>query len=266
MPIVMPENMDFSDKKFTMIISGNPGIGKTTMALSAPNPVIFDFDRGISRVRAQHRKATVVCNTYEEALGDLASPEIKAFDTIIIDTGGSFVTFLQDWAKRINPLNRTKGGALSQQGFGAVKAEFQRFMNLIQCTLNKNVILIFHITEQKDDSTVKTRLLCEGSVKDIVWQSCDIGCFLHMNGNDRVAGFTQTETYFAKGCYGVSGIYRLPALTEKTENNFVTALFQAMKDSVAGESTVWEESRQKYDKAMDWGRCANTQNIGGCYE
>jgi len=127
MSIVRPENMDFSGKKFSMIISGSPGTGKTTLALSAPNPVIIDFDKGISRVKAQHRKATIMCNTYEDVLTDLEDPEIKKFDTIIVDTGGSFITFLQDWAMRDNPTaNRQKNGSISLKGFGAVKAEFVR--------------------------------------------------------------------------------------------------------------------------------------------
>ena len=31
-----------------MLVYGQPGIGKSTMALSAPNPVLFDFDGGVS--------------------------------------------------------------------------------------------------------------------------------------------------------------------------------------------------------------------------
>lgn len=32
--IVKPENMDFSNKNIIMIISGLPGVGKTTLSLS----------------------------------------------------------------------------------------------------------------------------------------------------------------------------------------------------------------------------------------
>lgn len=103
MAVVQPYEMNFSDKKFSMIISGSPGIGKTTLALSAPNPVLIDFDKGISRVNAQHRKTTIVSDTYEEILKDLNSPEVAAAETIIIDTGGSLISYLQDWAMRSNP-------------------------------------------------------------------------------------------------------------------------------------------------------------------
>ena len=68
MAIKKPEQLDFSNKNFTMIISGSPGIGKTTLALSAPDPILFDLDRGISRVRAEHRKPASEADTYEEML------------------------------------------------------------------------------------------------------------------------------------------------------------------------------------------------------
>ena len=69
MAFINPEEMDFSGQKFSAILYGSPGVGKTTLALSAPDPVLIDFDRGVSRVRAQHRKPTIVCKTYEEVLG-----------------------------------------------------------------------------------------------------------------------------------------------------------------------------------------------------
>ena len=139
--IKQPIDMEFSDKKFSMILYGSPGLGKTTLALSAPDPILIDFDRGVSRVKAYHRKTTIICSTYEEVLEDIRSPEIKDCQTIIIDTGGSFVTYLQDWAMRANPAqNRQKNGALSLKGFGAVKQEFQRFTNMVKDTMNKNII------------------------------------------------------------------------------------------------------------------------------
>ena len=33
-----------------MLIYGQPGMGKSTLALSAPDPVMFDFDGGVNRV------------------------------------------------------------------------------------------------------------------------------------------------------------------------------------------------------------------------
>ena len=39
MAIYEPEQMDFSEKKFSMIVAGAPGTGKTTLAMSAPDHI-----------------------------------------------------------------------------------------------------------------------------------------------------------------------------------------------------------------------------------
>ena len=249
--ILQPSEMDFSNKNFSMIISGSPGIGKTTLALSAPDPVLIDFDKGISRVRAQHRKAAIVCDTYEEVLKDIQSPEVKAAKTLVLDTGGAFITYLQDWAMRDNPaLNQQKNGAISLKGFGAVKSEFVRFTNVLQYTMNKNIIYIFHTMEERDKDITKQRLMCEGAARNIVWQPCDLGCFVQMVGDNRFCGFSPTEEYFAKGCYGITGLIEVPELSSGTPNDFITRLFDRARENIAAESAQNAKEMMGYDQAM----------------
>ena len=249
--IVQPQDMKFDNKKFSMIISGSPGIGKTTLALSAPNPILIDFDRGISRVSARHRKMTDMVDTYEELLEDMKTEAFSRADTVVIDTGGSFVTYLQDWAMRQNPANQQKGGGISLKGYGAVKAEFNRFTNHLKDVMNKNIIYIFHTVEEKDkDGSLIQRLLCEGSARNTVWQPCDLGCFMYMAGNGRKLGFSPTESYFAKGCFGISGVYDVPTLDDTKPNDFITKLFDKAKANIAAESEFFEAERTKYESVM----------------
>lgn len=250
--IKQPIDMEFSDKKFSMILYGSPGIGKTTLALSAPAPVLIDFDRGVSRVKAYHRKTTIMCQIYEEVLEDIHSPEIKDCQTIIIDTGGSFVTYLQDWAMRTNPAqNRQKNGALSLKGFGAVKQEFQRFTNMVRDTMNKNIIYIFHSDEQKDkDGNPMQRLQCEGAARNLVWQPCDLGAYMQMIGNRRVVNFTPTDEFFAKGCYGIDGQREVPTIGMTDKNDFLTRLFDEAKSNIDAENDVFIPIKEQYDAVM----------------
>lgn len=252
--IKQPNELTFNDKKFSMILYGSPGVGKTTLALSAPNPILIDFDRGVSRVKSYHRKLTIVCSTYEEVLHDIESPEVKDCETIIIDTGGSFVTFLQAWAMKINPsVNCQKDGkTISIKGFGAVKQEFQRFTNYVRDTLNKNVIYVFHSDEQKDkDGNPQQRLLCEGAAKNIVWQPCDFGGFVQMIGNSRVVSFTPTQEFFAKGCYGIEGQFTVPTVGPADKNDFLTNLFEKARANIAAEAEAFAPVKDQYDKVME---------------
>ena len=250
--IQMPENMTFTDKNFSMILYGAPGLGKTTLALSAPSPILIDFDHGVSRVKAYHRKPTMVCRTYEEVLSDIECPEVAEAKTIIIDTGGSFVTYLQDWAMRTNPAqNRQKNGALSLKGFGAVKQEFQRFTNHVRDVLRKNIIYVFHSDEQKDkDGNPIQRLLCEGAVRNIVWQPCDFGGYIQMIGNRRVISFTPETEFFAKGCYGIEGAREIPTLAPTDANDFLTRLVDEARANIEADNEAFAPMREQYDAAM----------------
>lgn len=251
MAIVRPENMDFSGQKFSAIIYGSPGVGKTTLALSAPAPVLIDFDRGISRVRAQHRQPTIMCNTYEEVLADIDSPEMAEFQTIVIDTGGSFVTFLKDWAMREKGAKQKNGEFNSLKGFGFVKNEFNRFTDYVKTILNKNVIYVFHSQEQSDkDGNPTQRLMCEGSVRNTVWNPCDFGGYVQMVGTQRMICFAPEQEYFAKGTHGITGRWVIPELGIGDQNDFMAKLFDAARDNISKEKELYAPQREIYDATM----------------
>ena len=118
-------------KKFSMILYAEPGLGKSTLALSAANPIHCDFDRGALRVRAEHRKTTVDVADYNEFLVDFGAPEFRQADTVIIDTAGSMVAMM--YAKFDAELN-TKD---KRKVYGAIKQEFSRLTGQIRDAMNK---------------------------------------------------------------------------------------------------------------------------------
>lgn len=249
MAIYKPDVLDFSDKTFCMVLSGQPGLGKTTLALSAPDPLLFDLDNGIARVRAEHRKLTTIDETYEELLSDMQTEEYKACKSVIIDTGGSLVQLMQPWAKTQDAKAARDGRAM----YGVIKREFDRLTASIRND-KKNCIIVFHTTEtQKGDLTV-TRLSCEGSSKDIVWTPADLGAHMFMLGQKRVIGFSPTEEYFAKSCFGISGIREIPTLKPGDKNDYLTRLFDEARANINKEMQTYAPQRAAYDKAMAHGR------------
>ena len=245
-----PEQMDFTDKHFTVIIAGAPGLGKTTLALSAPSPFLFDTDQGVSRVSAEHRGITSDVSTYEGMLEDMSSPEYKAAQSVIIDTGGSLVQLMKDWAKKQDKRAATNGMAM----FGVIKTEFDRLVHQMRVTDRKHVVIVFHTTETQKGDVVTTRLSCEGSSKDIVWTPADFGGYMYMQNGKRVIGFTPTEEYFAKGCYGVHGLMNIPALKDGTKNDFLTRLFETAKAAIVEETKLYSADKEEYDAVMAEGR------------
>ena len=252
MAIVRPQDMDFSKQTFSAIIYGSPGMGKTTLALSAPKPVLIDFDNGVSRVAAAHRVPTIVCNTYEEVLADIDSPEMEEFETIVIDTGGSFVTYLKDWAFRTKKDCKTqKGTPNTLKQFGYAKSEFAAFTEKITKVMHKNVIYVFHTEEKADkDGNPVQRLMCEGAARNLVWNPCDFGGYLQMINNERKLCFTPTDDYFAKGSHGIVGNMSVPLLAPGVPNNFMTKLFEQARQSIISETEELGKQRKVYDETM----------------
>lgn len=255
MAVFQPNELKMDDKKFSCILYGAPGVGKTTLACSAPKPYLIDLDRGIERVNARHRVVCSRIDKYEELSEDFQSEAFKACETVVIDTGGALITYLQDYVMRKDAVNRQSKGGISQKGWGAVKQEFNRLVNTLKTTYNKNVVFVFHSVEEKDAAgNPNQRLLCEGSAKNIVWQPCDFGGYVYMEKAERKIGFTPTDTYFAKGCFGIGGEYNIPVLTDAAPNTFLANLFERAKTNIAAEKEYFEAEQAAYEQVMEQGR------------
>ena len=250
MAVKKPNELDFSAKTFMCIISGQPGLGKTTMALSAPDPFLIDTDNGIARVRAEHRCVSSNVNSYEELLDDMKSAEYKAAKTIVVDTGGTLVQLMKAWAKKQDRKAASDGRAM----YGVIKQEFDRLCHQIRILDRKHLVVVFHTTEQQKGDSIQTRLACEGGAKDIVWTPADFGGHMFMQGNRRMIGFTPTDEYFAKGCFGIAGLHEIPELRPGVKNTFLTDLFEAAQKSINDEAAVYAADKVKYDDAMEKGR------------
>lgn len=250
MAVKKPAELDFSDKKFMMIISGAPGLGKTTLALSAPKPFLFDVDEGVSRVRPEHRCPTSTVSSYDELLEDMGSFDYRDAETVIIDTGGTLVQLMKPWAKKQDSRASKNGQAM----FGVIKQEFNRLCHKIRMQDQKHLVVVFHTAEQVKNDTVQTRLSCEGSSKDIVWTPADFGGHMFVSGGKHVIGFTPTDEYFAKGCFGVSGVIPVPVLKPKQPNTFLTDLFSGAQKRIQEDSKIYEVEREAYRNAMEIGR------------
>lgn len=249
--IKKPNEVASTTKKIRILIAGFPGIGKTTLALSAPKPLHIDVDRGVDRVQAKNRKDYIQPETYEELLKDLSS-DLSDYETLVFDTGGKLLDLMKPYVIKKDSKNGQKDGqTLSIKGYGAVGKEFQRLMDYAFYQLNKHIVVIFHAKEDKDGEATKLRILVEGSTKDNVWQPMDLGGFMEMYNGKRTIGFSNCERYFAKGTHGIKGVIELPDLNDETiPNDYLTKLFESVNKSILAEQKYFEEQKNNYEKVM----------------
>ena len=248
MPIVKPTEMNFSNKNIIMIISGLPGTGKTTLALSSPDVLLIDTDEGLARVNPAHRKDASVCKTYEEILADLKATEGQ-YKTVVIDTCGALIEYMKEWAMRTDPKASKTNGGFSLQGYGVIKQEFLR----LSAELRKkfNVIYLFHENMTKNgDEGVFYELVVEGSTRTLVYQPADLAAHLFIQNGRRYLGFTPTEQYSAKSAYGIKGLIEVPELADGDPNDFLTKLFAKVRENLAKETEALSPQKDAYDNAI----------------
>ncbi len=89
--IKKPNELTQTKIKLKGLIYGEPGIGKTSVALSAPKPLLIDFDNGLRRVAKQYQTDSVQIESYQNLLDILEKEDISNYETIVIDTLGKMV-------------------------------------------------------------------------------------------------------------------------------------------------------------------------------
>lgn len=245
-----PDDIKPQDKKIRILIAGYPGIGKSTLGLSAPRPLHIDIDFGIDRIEPQFRVPYIQPVNYEEVLDDLKAGNLDDFDTLVFDTGGKLIDLMKPWAIKVDPKNGKRDGSLSLQGYGVVGREFVRLMDFCFYELQKHVVVIFHATEEKEGDSMRLRIMVEGQTKNNVWIPMDLGGFMEMFGNDRTLGLSNCERYYAKGTRGVNGIHKIPALEPGRANDFLTKLFAKYGEKSAEELEQLKVLEEAYQKAM----------------
>ena len=245
--IYSKEQLSFKNEKLCIILGGVAGIGKTTLALSAPKPLLIDLDNGIKRVAPRFRKDTDIVSSYEELINDL-NGDLSAYETIVVDTGGRLLEFLKPVVIKENIKNGQTDGTLSLKGYGAVAKKFSDIIKLIKAK-GKHLILIFHATEvQLQNDTLGLRIDIEGKTKNEVWKDCDIGGFVVMENRQRVLKLGNTDSFYGKASFGLENSYVIPTLTETSENTFLTDLINVALDNLEKESRLNSECEEIVEK------------------
>ena len=252
MAIFEPNELDFSKMHYTVLFQGSPGVGKTDVACTAPDPLLLNLDHGISRVKPMHRCDTSICENFDEVKADIEAAKGK-YKTIIVDTGGALVEMLKQYV--VEHPKDFKGGAkatggISLQGFGFVKQLWNDFTADLR--KNFNVVYIFHESPEKNgDDGVFYQIVCEGSTRTTVYQSCDLAARLFISNGQRYLGFTPTEQYSAKACYGISGLIPVPEVPDNEHGDFLVKLFEKIQNNLEAETKRLAPQQEEYKEIME---------------
>lgn len=236
--IKKPSELDIK-KTLSVLVYGQPGIGKTTIGCSAPNAILFDYDGGVQRINGAHQVPTVQVRSWDDT--NAAIKEIETdypeVETIVIDTVGKMLDFMSAYIIIQDSKMSMRDGSLSLKGYGVRKTMFVNFIKQLGI-MGKNVIFIAHEKEERrGDETVKRPEIGGSSANDLV-KELDLVGYMQAIGKDRTITFDPNESYYAKNTCNLPALIKLPVTVDadgnaQGENNFFGKIISAYKNSQA---------------------------------
>jgi len=181
------------------LIFGEPGICKSSLGYSAPEPLLLDADKGAHR--AANRRATAQVDSWAD-IEEITSQQstLIRFQTLVPDTVGRVLDLMAAHIMSENPKYNRDGG-LTLQGFGVLKARFQTWMTRLRAG-GKDVLLIAHHKEDKNGDSLIVRPDITGGSYHEVMKIADFVGYVYMQGRRRVLDFNPTDRWVGKNPAG----------------------------------------------------------------
>jgi hypothetical protein len=202
--------------KIKALIYGQAGMGKTTLALSAPAPLLLDFDGGVHRINYGHQVPTVQISKWEDC-EDVLKEDLSSFQTLVFDTGGKLLDFMGDYIIRKNPKMGKSNGALTLQGYGERKGMFRQLCKSVML-MNKNLVFVAHRDTQKNGEEIRYVPLFGGSSYDDLVGDLDLVGYLEANGKKRVLTFDPSDHNDGKNTCNLPSTMELPVVVDQLGN------------------------------------------------
>ena len=236
----------------SVLIYGQPGIGKTTFGVSAPDAVLFDYDGGVQRINGAHQVPTLQPTSWEDtnaALKEIAEemPEVK---TIVIDTVGKMLDFMSAYIIKTDPKMGMRDGSLSLKGYGVRKTMFVNFIKSL-AMMGKNVVFVAHEREERrGEETFKRPEIGGSSANDLI-KELDLVGYMYAVGKERVITFDPAEYYYAKNTCNLPAAIKLPVVVDEQGKGLGNVAFANIVKSYKAAQEKRQEQTAEYEALLD---------------
>ena len=239
-----------------MLVYGQPGIGKTSLALSAPQPVLFDFDGGVSRINKAHQCPTLQVENWEQVLEALTELEGGTeFKTIVIDTAGKMLDYMSDYIMRNDPKMKMRDGSLALKGYGQRKVMFVNLLKRVSM-MGKHIVFVAHEKEDKDGETRIVRPDMSGSSLGDLLKELDLVGYMQAYGKDRTICWSPQERFYAKNTCNLPAEQKVPVIIDENggitgENDFLTKTFNDYAEYLKQQAKIGDDYNALVEQITD---------------
>lgn len=253
MGLIKKSNEIAIQRNVKMMVYGQAGMGKTTLALSAPSALLLDFDNGVKRVNNAHLDDSigiVQIQNWQEVVQLLTQEQadLQQFETIVVDTIGKMMDFIIAY--------RCAGRNPRVQDWGTINNDFKWFVSSLS-QLNKHIIFVAHRDSRKEgDDTVFIPALREKNYNSIVTELDLLGYVEMKNENGiqkRTITFDPTSRNDGKNTCQLPGVMVIPNILDQNgqpthANDFIQTQIIAKYQNMI---SVKEQAVKKYNEALE---------------
>lgn len=234
----------------TVVIYGEPGAGKTTIAQTASRPLTFLFDTE-GGVRAGLRDDLIQVIALQETADQIRrddptakvmswrevvrefnpADDLSNYDSVIVDTVGEMIETLKVFHTDDNVKNRGSFDGLSGQGWGAVSSSYRWLAQRVHAGGCDLIIVGQAREEQNRQGNTVERLEASGRAKQIIMSHATQVGWLGTIGNQRILGFRPEEGRYTKDSANIGNV-KVPSIEDDTYRDFLARTIELLKSRI----------------------------------
>jgi len=226
-----------------ILVYGQGGVGKTSLAFTSKTPILIDFDQGSHR--SAFRRDVININKWEQITRNEKEfyETLNGYDTIVLDTAESMIELWSVYIKKKQPkLVYDKW---------AFYAELKRWFSELLTRLmeyGKDIIILAHDAEEDIGTAKRKTPRITGASREKVKQLCDYVGYIYMNDRDkRELDFNPSHAFWGKNSTQM-GALELPSFHD--EPNYFEGVIEEMKRSLGSISASHHETLETIETAI----------------
>lgn len=235
MPLIKA-NEPLGPRPVVITIQGDPGVGKSSLANTAKNPIVIDGDLGISR--SIFRKDAIIPSNWEEVIAYEKEGLFKKYSTVAIDTPKAVLDDqLMSYVVRQDPKLRNN----KLWAYGAIGDEFKLFLNNRRQD-QADLINICH--SKKDEDTKRMVPDVTGQSLQLILRVSDMIGYYTIHNGRRMIFFDPSEFSVGKNVACLPPI-EVPDKADPAFRTFLADLIEKVRSAIASQSEEQLEAMKK---------------------